>query len=247
MKKVFVDVYLTSKKTMSEDIDEVPWVEEFLPTEMKKERPDWFSKVKGDETIMQCPSFINLLNHGFVVKNPADVVVTNVNGKASIHSYMNTELGQHINGHGEQQFGSAYPFEHGFVKGAVKFENPFLSRVNRSVGLLILPCWWHKNYRDIKAFHGLIRLSPEVDTTININTSVRTPAEGEEIVIRAGDPIAHLLFIDVPEVKVAHKQEISKTRQAKRSVALAELMPMRFKSTSFVDRVKSYFLGGGHG
>ena len=141
MKKVFVDVYLTSKKTMSEDIDEVPWVEEFLPTEMKKERLEWFSKVKGDETIKQCPSFINLLNHGFVVKNPADVVITNVDGKASIHSYMNPSLGEHINGHGEQQFGSAYPFEQGFVKGAVKFENPFMARVNRGVGLLILPCW----------------------------------------------------------------------------------------------------------
>ena len=247
MKKVCMDVYLSSKKTMSQDIDEVPWVEEFLPTEMKKERPDWFSKVKGDHTIKQCPSFINILNHGFVVKNPADVVVTNVNGKASINSYMNVELGKHILPHGEKQFGSAYPFEDGFVKGSVKFENPFMSRVNRNISLLILPCWWHKNYKDIRAFHGLINLSPSLDVSLNINTAIRAPAKGEEIIIRAGDPLAHLFLADIPSAKISHKQELAKTSQAKRSVALPDLITMRYKSTSFVDRVKSYFLGGSHG
>lgn len=161
------------------------------PSLMKRHIPQWFRDIPFDRgTAKDCPSFINLFKHGFLVRLSEDYT----------YSVTSSE-GAPAGGHPSDQFGK-YPFPEDKLYRSVKFYNPFWFAVNRDVTLMILPCWWSESHKDVQAIHGMIRLSPGNDLEIHINTHIRAPAVNESITLPAGTPLAQLVFVDIPEVSL---------------------------------------------
>lgn len=177
-------------------------------------------------TIKTCPSFTNILSLGYVIHNVSDTVVTCSDDETLvIQSTINSPevhvpSGPGVSKHIEPQFGGLYPFEKGFLKSSVKFVTQWSLRSNKDVMVMIQPCWWDENYKNVRAYHGLVKLPKNLDWKPHLNTMVRKPELGEEYFIPAGAPLAHVFFADLYHPEINHSQnllgdEISKNFFAK--------------------------------
>tara|TARA_R100000406_G_scaffold90503_1_gene77409 strand:+ start:1657 stop:2298 length:642 start_codon:yes stop_codon:yes gene_type:complete len=175
------------------------------PSLMKRHIPQWFRDIPFDRgTAKDCPSFINLFKHGFLVRLAQDYTYSAVSAEGAAAGC-----------HPSNQFGK-YPFPDGMLYRSVKFYNPFWFAVNREVTLMILPCWWSESYKDVQAIHGMVRLSPGNDLEIHINTHIRAPAINESITLPAGTPLAQLVFVDIPEVSLRFDNDFAHKSKHKR-------------------------------
>ena len=231
-KKVKIQTYL---RPSAGDIDSSPWEKNSMLKPMVA--PKWFksmapkvevepnqiySKVFSPllrdahdnsgaaglcKTVRTCPSFINILTTGYVIHNKMDLVVRFEDGQVGFHTFTNPET-RVIDTHSIDQFTDQFPFEDGFGKFSLKFLNEWALRSDKDVNLLVLPCWWDRIYNDVRAVHGMIKVPANFDWNPHLNTFIRIPKEGEEYLIPAGAPIAHVIPIDLVDVSLSHNQEI---------------------------------------
>lgn len=184
-----------------------------------KEGLSGFSFAGLTRTLRVCPSFINLLTTGYVIHSKIDVVVNLEGGNVNFHTFNNPEKPT-INSHSADQFTSQFPFEDGFTKFTLKFESEWMLRSNRDVTLMILPCWWDSIYNNMRAIHGMIKLPANLDWSPNMNTIVRIPNEGEEYLIPADSPIAHIIPVDLADVDLIHNQNLQDDPIHKRTMGM---------------------------
>ena len=71
----------------TQPVEDTPWREPFIPVAMKRVAPEWYKKPSSEEraanlTMKHCPSYINMMSNGYVIKTMADVLVrTDENGQ----------------------------------------------------------------------------------------------------------------------------------------------------------------------
>jgi len=222
--KIKIQMYHTSEV---EDLESAPWERRAMLKPMTP--PDWFktmkSKVEGELenpmikgiSIRTCPSFINMLTTGYVIHNKIDTMVRKDDGVVGFGTFTDPEI-KVLETHPPEQFTENFPFENGFCQFSLKFQSEWLLRSNVDVELLILPCWWDEVYKDVRAIHGMVKLPANFDWPPNINTFIRMPEEGEEYVIPANAPLAHIIPIDIPSVSVTHNQKLQGDTIAKKSI-----------------------------
>lgn len=245
MKKLTLSAYISPLRSSSCDMDMVPWVKEMYPDSMTKNRPQWFKELKPNDlttdvpTLKFCPSFVNFMRHGFVVKNQADVTVSKKKDGIHLHTALST-FSQHLDTHSVDQFGENFPFPEGFLQASVKFLSPFNFRPNKSVSLFILPCWWAPESRYIQAMHGLCNMPQDFDFNLHINTFIKMPEENQVIEIPAGVPLAHLFFVDLLDVDTKYEQGLADTSQAKRSIMEPNYRNTRRMADRPIDRIKRF-------
>lgn len=171
------------------------------------------------KTLRTCPSFINLLTTGYVIHNKMDVVIRYQNGEVQLRTFTNPEMDV-VSTHSIDQFTKQFPFEDGFSKFSLKFLNQWFLRSDIDVTLLILPCWWDSIYNNVRAIHGLVKMPANFDWSPHINTTIRLPREGEEYLIPADAPIAHVIPVNLANVSVTHNQELQGDVISKKTKAM---------------------------
>jgi hypothetical protein len=193
------------------DLELSPWERSSMLKPMTP--PKWFKTMKrtyedGDiHTLRTCPSFVNILTTGYVIHNKVDTIIKNNNG----------EVRDPLQSHSTKQFTEQYPFENGFCKFSLKFVNEWFIRSNIDVTLMVLPCWWDTVYNDVRAVHGMINVPANFDWSPHINTAIRMPKEGEEYLIPADAPLAHVIPVNLPSVSLSHNQKLLGDAICKRS------------------------------
>lgn len=239
-KKVKIQTYL---RTSAGDIESSPWEINSMLTPMLA--PNWFkamapkveveNKIKTAtpssllreahdnsgagglcRTLRTCPSFINMLTTGYVIQNKMDAVVRYENNDVQFHTFTDPS-NRVIDTHSIDQFSDQFPFQDGFSKFSLKFMNEWALRSDTDVTLLILPCWWDTTYNDVRALHGMVNLPANFDWNPHLNTFIRIPKEGEEYLIPAGAPIAHIIPVNLADVSFSHNQELAEDAICKRT------------------------------
>ena len=203
------------------DLELSPWERSSMLKPMTP--PKWFKAMKKEydngavNTLRTCPSFINILTTGYVIHNKVDTIIRNKDGEVNFGTYIpptgakidfGAEIRDPLETHPTNQFTEQYPFENGFCQFSLKFKNEWFLRSNVDVTLMILPCWWDKVYNDVRAMHGMVNAPANFDWSPNVNTAIRMPKEGEEYLIPADAPIAHVIVVNLPSVNLSHNQEL---------------------------------------
>lgn len=250
--KVTIQLYLDTlfnKEERSFDVDLEPWIEEMFPTPTADFIPDWYKKTKvntpdGRQTIKFCPSFINTFKNGFVLKNMADIKVSINNNQCEIVTTYPGEQTSHFQVHSSSDFGEHFPFDEDFFPASIKFQNPYMIRVPRDVQVVYMPCWWHEEYRNIRAAHGVITLPKGHDVRMNINSFLRIPKDGKNFVVPAQTPLVQMFFADIIDPKIVFNPKLSETKQAKRSMSYPLLQMTKYTKTPAMERVKNFLFKG---
>lgn len=252
MKKVTISTYLVKEHARETDIDMVPWAQEMNLDPIKDNVPEWFKKLPRTynntpvRTLKFCPSFINFFRHGYVVKNQADIRYwLDQNSNLQFESDHPKGIDSHVDHHQEIQFGDDYPFMKNMIPASLKFLSPFSVRTNKETQMLVLPCWWSKSINDVHALHGLIKLSTSVDFGYHINTFIRRPYQNEVVEISAGTPVAHIFFIDMPEVTIKYDQSLADTKQGKFFRVVNNYHNSRYSIMRPIERIKKFLIGKG--
>jgi len=198
----------------TQPIEDTPWRKPFIPVTMKKVAPEWYRKPLAEEravgiTMKHCPSYINMMSSGYVIKTMADVIVScDEKGSINIHSHWENAMGlldpsaadrniRDLHYHHPDQFLEGFPFPKGFMPFSVKYATPYSWITDKEVDVFIQPCWWHKSHEDIRAMHGVVKMDTKTVIDMNINTWVREPEPMGHVLIPADTPIAHLFFVQV--------------------------------------------------
>lgn len=230
-------------------LQEVPWAERLKMRPMKDFQPDWYKKlsrnVDGESffSLKLCPSTTTFMNNGMVVTNPADLFVRR-ESEDDVLINSGIEDNVHIQIHPKEQFGESYPFEDGFMPGAVKFSSMWEVETDVSTTLLFLPCWWNSYSNYIQAYHGMITLNKENQPfNYQINTRLRIPENiGDSYSIPADVPIAQIFFIDVHDVQLSGSDiELYDYKNANPKHAFYTTAT---HSRNYLSYLKSFVLGG---
>jgi hypothetical protein len=219
------------------DLELSPWERSSMLKPMIP--PKWFKTMKrmyedgNVHTLRTCPSFVNILTTGYVIHNKVDTVIRNNDGEINFGTYappsgatmgFGTEVRDPLETHSTKQFTEQYPFENGFCKFSLKFRNEWFLRSNVDVTLMILPCWWDKVYNDVRAIHGMVTVPVNFDWSPHINTVIRIPKGGEEYLIPADAPIAHVIPVNLSSVSLSHNQKLLGDDISRRSSGLLNSM-----------------------
>ena len=224
------------------------WVERLKLTPMNAQtQPGWYKKlsrtVENENFMTQkmCPSTMNFMTNGFLVRNPADLFVKRVNEHdVSIDTEIDNNY--HISNHPFQQFGEEYPFDNGFIPHSFKFESFYELVIDEPVTVMFMPCWWHPSYNDIRAFHGMLNINePNKPTIYSINTKLRLPEIGEAYRIVADTPIAHMFFVNVLDAVV--DEDLKPHSSPEGRIENAEQATAKF-SKKDLNYLKSFVIGG---
>lgn len=231
------------------DLRTSPWLNQMWPSPMIDSVPSWFSEQKArrpetglQHTIRACPSFINTMKIGHVLKTPAEMIVK---GGMDQDGKLFAEVSSPLNfgsWHDEALFADNFPYPDKVVRSSFKISSPFLYRVNRPSNLIILPCWWDKENKNITAIQGMIRLSPDVDVAFHIHTFIRQPSFNDEYVIPFGTPIAQILVVDIPEAEYDYDQSLYDDDKAKYSLTTASMRDMMGRKRKITDHIKSFLM-----
>jgi hypothetical protein len=240
-KKVELQTYL---KSHAGDLESSPWEKSSMLKPMTP--PDWFKTMSPRaevephintasslirealssfgfaglaRTLRVCPSFINLLTTGYVIHNKVDVAVNLEGGNFNFHTFNDPDKPS-ITSHNIDQFTPQFPFENGFTKFTLKFQSEWMLRSSRDVTLMVLPCWWDSIYNNMRAVHGMIKLTANLDWSPHMNTIVRVPNEGEEYLIPADSPIAHIIPMDLADVSLVHNQNLEGDSISKKTMGM---------------------------
>jgi len=236
-------------------LEVIPFTKNFVPSKMNLNRPSWFTKLNRDDFghMTQCPSFINIMNVGYVVRSIADIYVTQDNGEIKLESnYKNIASGisdkfpfdSDIDIHTQNQFCDRFPFEEGFVPMSLKFASPFVFMPEETLQVMFFPCWWHEGYKYIRAYHGLIQHHKNEPVGYEINTAIRIPSE-QSYCIPSGTPLAQLVPCNIKQVEfslVDKPSSYKKIMQSKLGARLTRYVSMN--SQSPIKRIKSFLVSG---
>ena len=247
--RVSIQAYL-SEINNTTDIREAAWLKEMWPSPISDNTPSWFIKQKavreetGFNTIKVCPSYINTFKIGHVLKNMSEVMVEGVrDDDGSVLTNIYSKSGsEYAEWHKADVFSDNFPFPKGMIPASYKFASPFNYRVNRATNLIILPCWWDEENVNISAIQGMIRLSPNRDTPLHINTFMRQPNIGEKYVIPYGTPLAHIIIVDLPQVEYTHNQSLFDDEQAKFCMRLNIFEHMKGGKRKIMDNIRDFLI-----
>ena len=217
------------EKNIGTDADLRPWVNQMFPEPISKNIPRWFSKGKSLQkdkdvfNIKTCPSFVNSFKIGHVVKTSTEINVVGIKEPDGTDGWtIRSPLQESFEVHYNDQFLEGFPFPEGMINISFKIISPFNYRTNRPVSVIILPCWWDRNNKNISAIQGIIQLSPEQDTALNINTFIRIPKFLEEYTIPYGTPLAHIIVADIPHTEYTHDQSVLGDKLSKESLVVSQ-------------------------
>lgn len=225
-KQTKIEYFLNSPMIPTTDIRHVEWWADILPVRMVKLTPDWFKKLKSRYSTVNnnpnppptnlrvCPSFVNLMTNGYVLRNPAIISVTGAEEDGEFGVHIESPLDNHVEFHNEHIFGDGFPFLKDHMRFSMKVVNPFGMHTNKEVSVLFLPCWWDENHDNIKAIHGYVHWKPTRDLHLNINTYIRRPKVGESYHIPKGAPLVHLLFVDQVDIDFVRNDALRETDTA---------------------------------
>lgn len=252
-KRLTLKGYLNGKFGRPTDLKDSPWLGQTFPSPMKNNIPKWFSKQKGvrdtgrkANTIRFCPSYINVFNTGYVIKSPAEMAVVGVlDPTGNVTADISSPLADLYMIHETDMFPDNYPHPVGFSNVSVKFNCQFNFRTNKEIGLMFLPCWWDENYKNVRAIHGLIQLSPTQDIEFNINTQIRMPELNEEYIIPYGTPLAQLIFVNLEDVDIVHDQSILGDDISKYSNSILPHNRMKGVTRNILSSIKPFLFGKG--
>ena len=191
-----------------------PWLNSFVPKPVRSFMPEWFKRMKPDRdrynpdvvrNLKHCPSFVNMMNNGYVLRSQADIIVSrDENGQTTVSSNLEPiisqvsndyQVGLDIDYHDNRQFGEFFPHEEGFLQASIKFNSPFIPE--DKVDVVFLPCWWHESYKYVRAFHGMFSQDSSTPTGWEVNTALREPEVGQSYCIPAGTPLAQIVCCNI--------------------------------------------------
>jgi len=188
--------------------DKHPWAERMKLSPMKENQPKWFKSAERDlndpevpnlRTFKLCPSTVNFMQNGFVVRNPADFFVQKQD--EDIHISSSVPESANLKYHYEEQFGEGFPFQDGFLKASIKFDPFQRLKISEPCTMIIMPCWWSEYNNLIQAYHGIVDLK-DTSTKLDflINMQVKIPDTSYKIPAYA--PLAQLFFVEMrrPEI-----------------------------------------------
>lgn len=235
----------------------MPFTRGFVPTKMGVNRPSWFRAVSGnsDGNMTQCPSFINMMNVGYVVKSMTDIYVSEKDGEIKLESdYHNIassvsdkfSFANDIEVHTHNQFCDDFPFEEGFVPISLKFSSPFVFMPEETLDVIFMPCWWDDAYKYIRAYHGVVRHSKKEPIGYEINTAVKIPSD-KPYCIKAGTPLAQIIPCNIKQVNfnlIDKPSAYRKIMQPSLGTRLSRYVSTR--SESSIKRIKSFLVLGGN-
>ena len=215
--KIALDPVTYSEKNTDWQI----WQREFIDFEPTKD--SWFHKLKsnsmkvkkGNETyfmdsVKTCPSFINGFKNRILIRNVADLNVSQANKTIKFSSSHPAGETCHINFHSSEQLGTDFPFLQGMLKNPVKFVSPFWFSFSQTADVIFNPVWWDKSTEFVQAIPGVIRVPKNTPIALNVNTFVKIPEENKQYCIQKGMPIGQLLIAEVKTPKLFFVKSLSK-------------------------------------
>ena len=249
-----------------EMLNKYPWLNHFVPKQMRESMPDWFRQMKPSKNryspdvvrnIKTCPSFINLMQNGYLLCSQADILVDRgVDGETRVVSNLEPILPQlskeysvgiDIEHHDNRQFGEFFPHENGFLHASIKFTSPFMFVPEGYVDVLFIPCWWHKEYKNVRAFHGMFSQDADAPTGWEVNTMIREPEIGESYCIPAGTPLAQIICCNVVSANFEYVEDEKTYKKYFQKTIANRLGKMTSTySKAPIDRIKSFLLKGAH-
>lgn len=238
--------------------EDVPWADYSIPSPMTEFRPNWFKKFKpaldmnGPSNLKTCPSFVNIMKEGFVVRNQADLCVERNNDGFSVTTLLpnhvcsnddKTPLNEyHVQIHTTDQFPDDFPFPENHFPMSFKFMSPYFYSPHESLEMVILPCWWDEYFDKIKALHGLIHLEKNSYIVFNINTFIKIPEE--KLIIPQGTPLCHLLFGNIKSINLEHEKSFLTSKFGRETLKKAGQEHTNDLSVRGLKKWKKYILGG---
>lgn len=230
------------------DLRQKVWMNQMLPTPMSENVPNWFRKLKADAStgsLKTCPSFINMMKTGFVIKTPSEITVEGIVENGRVEAEIKPTAPKEIailETHDHEQFSADFPFHQRHINMALKFTNPFRCRTSEPVDVLFLPCWWDVNNENVTAFHGMFRLPSDRDIPLNVNCAFRMPNAGEKYVVPYGTPIAHIIFVEQASVQFKHDPSLRDDDQANWSIAQVGLVQAQGSMRKFAENMKRFLV-----
>lgn len=225
---------LNPEKYSGKERDWQDWQKKFIDFNPSEET--WFHRLKAGlipytnpqgEKILSaktCPSFVSSFKNRILVRNIADLEISNVNDTIKITSSHPYGEELHVNYHHEYQLGKDFPFDKNVFKNPVKFISPFWMYFSEKAEVILSPVWYDKSTQFVQALPGIIRLEKNEPVELNINTFVKQPEKNTTYTIEKGTPICQVFIVDIKKPKVYFTNNIDKKIVAKRMSSLFENM-----------------------
>jgi hypothetical protein len=161
-------------------------IEECIPKPSKNFIPEWFKEIPSNrtDTVRVCPSFPDYFSLGYIMPMWTDTVLR-VDQKGPFWSVMQNDYSWDF--HGDNQFIDwCYPNLRGVEAQFVfKSESPWKIITPPGWSVLQLPLFYHFN-KGFSVLPGIL----DTDIHHETNHQVMYHGDGEDVIIKAGDPFA---------------------------------------------------------